>query len=93
MPIGAGPRAVTEAGRRAVTKKATSRDVECRLRGCLVLASWVEISTAAVPRHPRVGRQQIDLGKRGRDASPGLRSESPIHSQRVEIGGLSTLFS
>ena len=39
MPMGAGPRAVTEAGRRAVTKKATSRGVECRLRGCLGLAS------------------------------------------------------
>ena len=39
MPMGAGPRAVTEAGRRAVRKKATSRGVECRLRGCLGLAA------------------------------------------------------
>ena len=41
MPMGAGPRAVTEAGRRAVTNKAPAGDVECRLQGCLeFLAEW-----------------------------------------------------
>ena len=70
MPMGAGPRAVTEAGRRAVTHKATSRGVECRLRGCLRLASLAEISAAGASRQPGAGRQQIALDERGRDASP-----------------------
>ena len=93
MPMGAGPRAVTEAGRRAVTHKATSRGVECRLRGCVRLASLAEISAAGASRQPGAGRQQIALDEWGRDASPDLRSESPIHSQRVKSGGLATLCS
>ena len=92
MPMG-GPRAVTEAGRRAVTHKATSRGVECRLRGCLRLASLAEISAAGASRQPEAGRQQVALDEWGRDASPDLRSESPIHSQRVKSGGLTTLCS
>ena len=93
MPMGAGLRAVTEAGRRAVTHKATSRDVECQLRGCLRLAILAEISAEGASRQPGAGRQQIALDERGRDASPDLRSESPIHSLRVKSGGLTTLFS
>ena len=93
MPIGAGPRAVTEAGRRTVTHKATNRGVKCRLRGCLRLASLAEISAVGASRQPGAGRQQIALDERCRDASPDLRSESPIHSQRVKSGGLTTLCS
>ena len=39
----------------------------------------MEISTAGPTRHPEAGRQQIALGKRGRDASPDLCSEPPIY--------------
>ena len=93
MPMGAGPRVVTEAGWRKVTYKATSRGVECRLRGCLRLASLAEISAAGASRQPGAGRQQIALDEWGGDASPDLRSESPIHSQQVKSGGLTTLCS
>ena len=84
---------MSEAGRRAVTQKATSRGVECQLRECLRLASLAEISAAGALRQPGAGRQQIALDERGRDASPDLRSESPIHFQRAKSGGLTTLCS
>ena len=84
---------MSEAGRRAVTHKATSRGVECRLRGCLRLASLAEISAAGASRQPGAGRQQIALDEWGRATSPDLRSESPIHFQQVKSGGLTTLCS
>ena len=44
----------------------------------------MEISTAGTTRHPESGRQQIALDEQGRDASPDLCSESPIHSMSEE---------
>ena len=44
----------------------------------------MELSTAGTTRHPEAGRQQIALDEWGRDASPDLRSESPIHSTSEE---------
>ena len=45
----------------------------------------MEISTAGATRHPEAGRQQIALDERGRDASPDLCSESPIHSTSEDV--------
>ena len=39
----------------------------------------MEISTAEATRHSEAGKQQIALDEWGRDASPDLCSESPIH--------------